>query len=195
MVYKDIQKKVEDYISSLFSQHADRRLPYHNFTHTLEVVIRVREIAEDYKLAEESLFIAFTAAWFHDTGYLFVGSKGHEEESVKVMKTFLLTLETDPSLADKISQCIMATKLPVNPVSISEKILCDADTYHFGTLRFRLTNTLVKEEVESLTGRILTHWIEDSITLLTHHQFYTPYCRQKLNEGKKQNLAWLHSQL
>lgn len=195
MIYEYLSKKVDNYISTLFTQHPDDRLFYHNHSHTLEVIDHVIEIGKFYTTAEEIMFILRTAASFHDTGYLFVGQKDHEEESVRIMADFLSDLKLPQSTIFAIGQCIMATKLPVDPVSQTEQILCDADTYHFGTTRFRETDPLIKKEVEALMGITFTHWIEGSIALLTNHQFYTSYCQQKLNGGKQQNIDWLRAQL
>jgi predicted metal-dependent HD superfamily phosphohydrolase len=195
MVFDELNKKVADHVSLLFTQHADERLLYHNLTHTLEVTQRVIEIAKYYTPVEEIMFILKTAAWFHDTGYLFVGGKDHEEEGVYRMKEFLTGLKVFPPVMDTISRCIMATKRSGEPVTQLERIVCDADTYHFGTLLFRETDLLVKKELEAFTGTTFTHWTNDSIALLTNHRFYTYYCQQKLSAGKKENIEWLRSLL
>jgi len=77
----------------------------------------------------------------------------------------------------------------------SEKILCDADTYHFGSPEFRQTDLLVKKEIELLTGSKTVEWTKHTITMLEKHQFYTGYCKERLEAGKAENLAWLRSLL
>jgi hypothetical protein len=49
------------------------------------------------------------------------------------MNEFIPGIILTPALAEKIWQCIMATKRGSDPVSVAEKIICDADTYYFGT--------------------------------------------------------------
>jgi predicted metal-dependent HD superfamily phosphohydrolase len=195
MSYQDASRAVEDYITILFQLHQDEKLFYHNLEHTRKVVARAEEIALVYTLDDESVFIIKTAAWFHDAGYLFVGSNGHELKGVDLMKEFILGMSSGRRLAEKISQCIMATKRVAEPVSLMEKIICDADTYHFGTLEFRQTDLLIKKEIEFLTGSVQTGWISDTIRMLKSHQFYTSYCKELLNAGKEQNIEWLKSRL
>lgn len=111
------------------------------------------------------------------------------------MTNFCQQLYVPNSVITQISGCIMATQQPVKPSSLLEEILCDSDTYHFGTKRFQQTNLLVKQEMEALTGHRFEHWIENSIRLLKEHVFFTSYCQEKLNAGKAANLEWLQRQL
>jgi predicted metal-dependent HD superfamily phosphohydrolase len=195
MSYQDISRDIEDYINNIFESHLNKNLIYHNVTHTREVVMHAVEISVYYKLSEESLFALNAAAWFHDTGYIFTGPENHEEESVNIMKTFLNKYNLPSAVINKIEQLIMATKEPTSPVSLGEMIICDADTYHFGTIEFKQTDELVKKEIELRTGLILLDWVKHTIAMLQTHKFYTSYCADRLEKGKMQNIAWLQSLL
>ena len=52
------------------------------------------------------------AAWFHDTGYLFVSHDIHEEKGVEIAKEFLTPHQLTANQLNKIAGCIMATKQP-----------------------------------------------------------------------------------
>lgn len=195
MFYEDARRATEDYITTLFQLNPDEKLLYHTLEHTRKVVQRANEIALFYKLDNEQLFIVSTAAWFHDVGYLFTGHAGHELEAVRLMKDFIPDFISTPALVGEIEQCIMATKRDADPVSLSGKIICDADTWHFGTTEFKQTDPLIKKEIELMTGAIQTGWIGNSIKMLRNHQFYTSYCKERLDEGKEGNIAWLQSML
>jgi len=195
MSYEDASRAAEDYITSLFHLNPDERLLYHNFEHTRKVAARANEIALFYKLDDEKLFIITTSAWFHDIGYLFTGPEGHEQEGVRLMEEFIPRIISKPTLTEEIARCIIATKRSAYPVSVSEKIICDADTYHFGTPEFKQTDPLIKKEIELWLGSVQTGWISNSIKMLRNHQFYTSYCIERLDEGKERNIAWLQSLL
>jgi HD superfamily phosphodiesterase len=195
MSFRDTSREIEDYVASVFEQNKDPKLLYHNFHHTSKVVQRAVEIASFYKIDEESLFVLVAAGWFHDIGYLFVGPRNHEQEGVKMMITFLARYEYSPAMLETITRVIMATKEPVHPLLLPEKILCDADTYHFGTAEFKSSDDLVKKEIELVTGSIPEHWIERSIAMLKNHRFHTSYCTERLEPGKMRNIAWLESLL
>jgi len=140
MKNKDIEKKIENYVTGLFETMPDEHLIFHNQKHTENVVKRCREIALNYALSERDNLILDAAAWFHDTGHLFTEPAKHEEMSVEVMKKFMDEHSEDKEAVEEIATCIMATKFPRNPTNLLSEILCDADTYHFGTKEFKKTN-------------------------------------------------------
>ena len=195
MSYEGANQAVADHITSIFQLNPNEKLLYHNFEHTSKVVARGTEIAMFYKLDDEKLFIIRTSAWFHDIGYLLSGPKEHEREAVRLMEEFIPRIISKPTLTEDIAGCIMATKRSAHPESLTEKIICDADTYHFGTPEFKKTDPLVKKEVELWLGAVQTEWISHSIKMLRNHQFYTTYCQERLDEGKKLNIQYLQSLL
>lgn len=183
----------EKYVTDLFTRLASVYLVYHNLSHTERVVIHAMEIADYYELDENDRFVLSMAAWFHDTGHLVADIESHEDAGVHLMKSFLTDKNIDAVLIDKIAQCIMATKYPPVPQSLLEEIICDADTYHFGTEDFAITDDLIKKELQLRTNKKYTHWCEDTLRLLQTHRFFTTYCRNKLNKGKEANIERLRT--
>lgn len=165
--------------------------PYHNLDHTQSVVAHVQEIGSFYLLNEKDLFIVTAAAWFHDIGHLYGVMQGHEARGVLIMEQYLQDVPQE--VTTLIGECIMATQFSYQPRNLREEIICDADTYHFGTSVFRQTDVLVHKEMEIRTGKTFPHWAQQSLQLLKTHIFYTGYCKRKLEDGKKQNIRWLES--
>ena len=187
--------EVEQYVTQLFVSHQEKALVYHNLGHTKAVVDRCYLIAKHYDLNPEDQFILITAAWFHDTGHLFAEPRRHEEESIQVVSRFLLNIQGVSSAATAhIERCILATKMPQVPCTTLEKILCDADTYHLGTMEFFVSNELVKEEA-SLFGWDTGNWNMETLRLLQGHTFHTDFCKTRLDAGKAANIAWLEERL
>lgn len=189
----DLEKDTAVFVTGLYNSSDVPHYPYHNLTHTLGVVDHSREIAEHYKLDATDIFVLVIAAWFHDVGHLNGPMPGHEERGVTIMREHLQSLPED--LLAAISDCIMATRLPTHPATLPHKIICDADTYHFGTTLFLQTDPLVRQEVEMRTGRTFPNWRQKTLDMLQHHQFYTDYCLGLLTEGKTKNVAWVQAQL
>jgi HD superfamily phosphodiesterase len=181
----------EKYVIDLFNRLASPYLVYHNLSHTERVVMHAVEIAAHYKLSEKDRFVLSMGAWFHDTGHLIAGMEVHEEASVRLMASFLTDKGIDVTLIEEISQCILATKYPPMPKTLLEEIICDADTYHFGTTEFEITDNLVKKEFQLRTQKKFTHWCDDTLKLLETHHFFTSYCRNKLEKGKQANIERL----
>ncbi|MEO7982878.1 MAG: HD domain-containing protein [Bacteroidota bacterium] len=183
-----IEAEIVIHVKGLFNSYNRPYLLYHNLTHSINVVRHAREIAEQYKLDRHSLFVVLSAAWFHDTGQLTGDMAVHEETSVQFMKEFFSRKPVDQKIIDEIAGCIMATKMPVKPASLTEEILCDADTYHLGTENFQQLDKLVWKELELRLNNTINNQAERSLAFLEDHQFFTVYCLQLLSAGKKKNI-------
>ncbi|MBO9611820.1 MAG: hypothetical protein J7619_03950 [Dyadobacter sp.] len=188
---------VESHIIRLFEHHSNPALAFHNLTHTRTVVSRTREISAHYQLPEHELFIATTAAWFHDIGYLFAGQQGHELLAADLVRVFLMEHHVSGRLIDLIGGCILATRLPQCPAGLLEQIVCDADLYHFGTRELFTRDKLMRQKVETVNGCVIgeTKWVAGTIRLLESHSYHTSYCQNTLNEQKQINLDILKNRL
>ena len=187
----NVLNDVAIYVKRLFDEHSEPWLLYHNIAHTWRVVQHAAEIGKFYALNEQQTFVLQTAAWFHDAGQLFGDMEMHEQTGVDLMKMYLGRKETSFSIQEEIAACIMATKMPVQPVTLLEKILCDADTYHLGTPDFEQLDNLVWQELALRTHKPVIDPIGKSLQFLQTHTYYTDYCRQLLSAGKEKNIVLL----
>ncbi|MEO6220655.1 MAG: Pycsar system effector family protein [Ginsengibacter sp.] len=193
MDYHKLHKKIEEYVTGLFQQMHAPALVYHNLDHTQNVVKRTQEIAGHYKVTEDETLILFTAAWFHDTGHLLTEPSKHEDMSIEIMKKFMTGKVEDGKIIDEIEACILSTKSPRNPKNLLQQIICDADTYHFGTKEFKNTNKHAFEEHSFRSGESdPAKFNEGAIKMLQTHQFYTDYAKELLNERKEKNIKKLN---
>src|SRR4051812_47561602 len=150
MNYTELLRKVADHVHSFYTEHPDARLFYHNYVHVKEVSDAAKKIADHYQLNERDWFIVCTATSFHDTGYLVVDPQLHEDKSAELAEDFLKSVETSEEDIAEIKKCILATKLPQSPVSLLEKIVCDADLFYLGTDKFKENSRLLKKEIETV---------------------------------------------
>ena len=192
MDYQLIEKRIEEYVTSLYQQKQLPALIFHNLDHTKEVVKYTLEIAAHYNVPDREMLILVAAAWFHDTGYLFAEPDKHEEMSCQIMEKFIKDYIEDETIIEEIHACAMATKFPRDPKNLLQEIICDADTYQFGTKEFKKTNKKMREELKLRNGELNpVKFKEDTIQLLKAHVFYTSYCKDLLDAGKKKNLKRL----
>jgi predicted metal-dependent HD superfamily phosphohydrolase len=193
----NILKKAESFVTGLFEKNNTDHLLFHNLEHTKTVVARAKEIASQYELSETDETILYTAAWFHDTGHLFVEPAMHEIKSAELVKDFFARHIIDgEALVGPIENCIMATRIPRNPKTVPEQIICDADTYHLGTKDFKTTNKLLRKEY--IQRKLIpenTNWNKKSLEFLESHRYYTAYCQSLLDEGKQKNIERLQKKL
>jgi predicted metal-dependent HD superfamily phosphohydrolase len=184
-----IIKDSEKYVYELFDKYYQDNLVFHNLDHTKSVVRRAQEIAGQYDLDQNELTELLVAAWFHDTGHLMTEPANHEEKSVELMRAFVGPRVQDEGFLQKVASLIKITRFPPSPQTLQEKILCDADTYHFGMDDFKKTNKAMKKELTlRKMNTLVMDWEKNTLELLERHQFFTDYCRGLLQEGKEKNI-------
>jgi predicted metal-dependent HD superfamily phosphohydrolase len=181
-------KDAERYVHDLFDKYYQENLVFHNIEHTRSVVQRVQEIASHYNLNDREMLELLLAAWFHDTGHLLTEPANHEKKSVELMTAFLAP-KVDEEILHKVDRLIRMTKFPPSPETLQEQIICDADTYHFGSDDFKKTNKAMKKELTMRKmNTLVMDWEQNTLALLQRHRFYTAYCQKLLQEGKEKNI-------
>ncbi|QMU65663.1 MAG: HD domain-containing protein [Flavobacteriaceae bacterium] len=189
--------ETEKFVSSLLNDMLPHDFMYHNLSHTQRVVAATKEIIEGEKVTEDSAVKLIIAAWFHDTGYT-KSKDNHEEESVEIAKDFLKQQLVSDDFKDEVFSLIMATKMGYEPVTLSEKIIKDADCSHFQDKNYSQISELLRHEWENILGKTYknTAWIEENISFFTkHHRFYTDFALENWQSGKDKNLALLFKSL
>ena len=197
MNYNTLLQKVEDHVNLFFAEHPDARLLYHNISHTRAVADVAKKIAAYYQLDERSRFIVCTAAWFHNTGYLVKTGETPELKSTELAETFLKSMAVNGLDITDIKKCIVATEMPQQPVSLPEKIICDASLFYYGTPGFKEKTKLLKKEKELLNNIKISaaEWRVENIKTLEAHAYHTDYCRLLLDETKAENLEQIKNKL
>lgn len=192
----NLKDKIEKYVTGLFEQNPAPGLKFHNLYHTKNVVKNAMSVAGHCNVSESEMFMLNAAAWFHDTGYLFTEPQYHEKESCVIMENFMSEKVNDITVIDKIKQCIMATKVPQQPQSMLQNILCDADLYHLGSAEFPEINQRVFEEQVLKSGKVDTMKFNNAtLKMLKDHRFFTNYCREVLSVQKEKNIAALQKKI
>jgi len=184
---------VRAYVTDIFQHKVPPVFVFHSLEHTEDVVEGCSHMADYYSLADEDRLVLLLAAWFHDTGFQSGQAEGHEEVSVQTATHFLQSKGVDETTVQRVASCIQATRMPQSPVSLVEKILCDADLYHLATDDFKARNELLKQERESLLGRKIDkqEWRKNNLQFLSRHQYFTDYGREVLAQKKAENVALL----
>lgn len=193
---ESIYKKTEAYIRDLFQKMSSADLAFHNLQHTVNVVQHAKEIAAHHELSERDMQVLYIAAWFHDIGYLFTNAEGHEEKSRELARNFMTIHMNDPEMITEVEGCIMSTKYPRQPQNLLQEIICDADTYHFGTKEFKETNKQVWKELVARESEIDKNaWKQQALEFLKDHTYYTTYCRNLLDARKQKNIEQLEAKI
>jgi HD superfamily phosphodiesterase len=85
------------------------------------VVETVRHIAQSEQLTSAELQLLYTAALFHDAGFLETYNN-HEEVSCTIARRYLPQFDYSDDEIEEICKLIMVTKLPQCPATTLKKI-------------------------------------------------------------------------
>ncbi|GAA4320842.1 Pycsar system effector family protein [Compostibacter hankyongensis] len=187
--------KIRQHVRAFYRLNDQGRFVYHTLEHTENVVSAAVRIAHHYRLNDEDLFVVMAACWFHDTGY-YTGDgsgKGHEDRGAEMAAQFLRELQIPEPQIKRVQDCILATRIPQQPATLPEQIVCDADLFHLGTDGFAACNKLMRREAETLQQHKISKedWRLGTIRFLSDHHYHTDYCRELLGPQKRRNIELL----
>ena len=187
----------EDFVSNLLKDKLSNLYSYHNFNHTLTVVNAVKELCKKEDVTAEEKEALLVAAWFHDTGYI-NGYENHEQESVKIVTTFLKEKELSDEFITQVSGLILATVKEYIPKTHLEKIIKDADFAHLMGTEYATTCELLRIELKNTWNLNFSNaeWAKENLNfLMNKHRFYTDYALRKWQPLKEKNLLMVQKKI
>jgi uncharacterized membrane-anchored protein YitT (DUF2179 family)/HD superfamily phosphodiesterase len=183
----------QSFILDRLSRELRSSLHYHNIDHTQQVMRHAAFIAEKEGITGKELDLLLTAAAFHDAGFLETYS-GHEEVSCKLAREYLPRYGFDAADINRISDMIMATRLPQTAPNRLSAILCDADLYYLGTDDYEhMAENLFRELIAENMISNKTEWEQQQIDFLNAHTYFTGTAHEILAAKQEKNLVTLKS--
>lgn len=197
MSYRMATEKVREFALNFFHSNANPRIFYHDISHTKSVVNSATKLAKIYHLDDRDTFIVVAASWFHDAGYFSGAAEGHELRGADIASALLKNMHQEDSVIDGVRNCILATKMPQQPKTLLEQIVCDADLAHLATDDFFERNKLLRKEIEATTVKKIskTEWRKNSLLFLEKHSFKTDYGKTEMTAGKQKNIEKLKARI
>ncbi len=167
--FTDLQEMILDKL--------ERELPeylfYHNYKHTIDVVNQAELIGYGEGVDDEQILLLMTAALFHDAGHT-IGYDNHEYFGTQIAQDWLPKFKYTEKQIDEICDIIMATKLPPQPQTLLQKIICDSDLDYLGRSDFiPVSNTLYEELKAQNKMASLNVWNKIQVKFLSVHHFFT----------------------
>lgn len=173
-------------------QYLEKQLPdnltYHGLHHTLDVFNAAMKIAETENLSSNEIKLLRTAILYHDAGFT-AKYKDHEDKGCEMVRKNLPAFGYSDKEIEIVCGMIAATKIPQNPHTLLEKIICDADLDYLGRNDFyKISNTLFEEM--KIYGHIHDEkeWNKIQKKFLGKHQYYTEFGKKNREHQKQQYL-------
>jgi predicted metal-dependent HD superfamily phosphohydrolase len=187
-------QETENHIKGFFADHIRSEYIFHDLDHTAQTVAAAKVIGEGFSLGENDMLNLMLATWFHDTGYS-DGPDEHENRSCINADHFLRGKVGEQDL-QAILGCIRATKVPQQPQTLLEQIICDADLSHLGmesywdrTGKFRQELILTRKNVMSEQD-----WVDFELNFMLNHNYHTVVANELFNKRKAKHIQQLVKQ-
>jgi adenylate cyclase len=179
---------LEDHIMDRLVRELSEKLLYHNVQHTGRVYRQVEILGQGEGVSQEEMLLLKSAALLHDIGHIDTFD-GHEERSVEIAQELLPLYRFKEKQIDVICNLILSTKLPPGPVSLLEKIICDANLDHLGRSDFLIQSDRLFQEY-LMNKKVINKkdWNALQIKLLENHEFYTETARQLREVSREQQI-------
>lgn len=182
-------ESAEDFIVAELRDKLPENLFYHGLHHSLDVTRAALDLAGQEGITDqESLTLLKTAALYHDCGFMNT-YQNHEEEGCRIVKELLPDHGYTRDQIDVVCGMIMATKLPQNPRTHLEEILCDADLDYLGRDDYTsVAGTLYRELKERNLVSGPDAWLAAQIKFLKSHGYRTDSARKNRELRKQRHL-------
>lgn len=192
----ELIKKSESYVKEILSERCPDNYKYHNFYHVQKVVEAALTISESENISDNEKEIIILACLFHDIGYIDI-CEGHEIKSCSYARNFLKNENYPERNIKQIESCILATKIPQQPKTKLEMIVCDADLHHLGSDDFLEVGNNLRYEIEFTHKTDFTDegWLEKTISFNKSHSYFTDYAKRVYGIKKEFNLKYLEMML
>jgi len=190
--FKNLRTHILNQLKSLLPDY----LSYHELPHTIDVEKSVIRYANLEGISKEDRLLLRTAALFHDAGFILQYHK-NEDVGIGMAKNTLPRYGYSPKQIEKISQIINATKRSVEPTTLLEKIMCDADHDYIGRPEYHIIAKKLRDEL-AINNEVFSEkeWILFQLDFLENqHKYYTDTANNIRLNSKISRIRELKKQL
>ncbi len=186
-------EKASHYIQEVLKTQLSPLLFYHSYDHTMGVLKAAVEIANNENIqSEEDLILLKTAALYHDCGFINAYENHTEEAACVIVNEVLPGFGYNRAQIEIICQLIMKTKMPQQPETHLEKILCDADLSYLGHDNFVKIGNKLFQELNAMGKSIdEKEWNIMQIDFLQTHHYWTATAISNREKIKAEHLKRL----
>lgn len=188
-------QKARAYVLKRLENELPPNLYYHGVHHTLDVCKAAEELALCEQVAAKDLVLLRTAAIYHDIGFI-VRYPNNEEVASQIASETLPGFHYQPDDITTICHIILATRIPQNPRTHLEQIMCDADLDYLGRADFFDISQTLKQEWMAF-GIISTEeeWNRKQVYFFQQHHYFTKTAIEKREARKNDHLMALQTLL
>lgn len=185
---------IETYIRQRFEKDFPP-LAYHNPVHIEDVYEAALRIATAEGVGPDEIELIRVAALFHDAGFIHTLDK-HEECGADMAAGVMPCFGFTQAQISIVCQMIMATRVPQDPKSLLDRIICDADLDYLGRPDFYPIGNRLFQELRE-TGKVQDErtWNMIQKKFLGAHRYHTEFGRNHREPQKQERLKEIEALL
>lgn len=185
--YNLIRKRILDILNNNLSKD----LHYHGVHHTLDALKTCDIYLQHIKVDKKQAQLLRLGILLHDIGFTQTIAE-HEKKSAEIARDLLEEYETPKEDIETIIGLILATKIPQQPKTLLEKIICDIDLDYLGRSDFyRISDQLYRELRELSDLKNKHEWNKIQIKFLESHQYHTDFAKKNRQPEKEKRIQEL----
>jgi len=188
-------KEAENWVFYKLLHELDDRLCYHDMKHTVDVIRAADRNCYLESIDEHNTLLVRTAALFHDLGFC-EQYLDNEPIAAEMAGETLPGYGYSPEDVRQVQGMIMATRIPHNPQTKLEQIICDADLDYLGRDDFHpIADNLKKELMRYSIVSSDKEWDGIQVKFFELHQFFTDSAQQLRAPKKADHLQEIKQRL
>ena len=187
--------KLRRKIKEILETELPDKLYYHALHHTYDVLKVCNEYIRREKIKDYDAKLLRIGALLHDIGFTQTYND-HEAKGQEIAEILMSELGFPEQDIAIVKGLIWATKIPQNPKTYLEKIICDADLDYLGRRDFyEIGDQLYAELKHRRILKNVKEWNKIQIDFLEKHQYHTSFARKNRQPAKARRIAELYKTL
>lgn len=185
--YYKLRKTIIDILNSKLSKD----LHYHGVHHTLDALNTCKVYLKHNSINAHDAKLLRLGVLLHDIGFTETNDE-HEQKSAEIAKRLLDQYDFSNEDIDIIIGLILTTKVPQQPKTLLEKIICDVDLDYLGRSDFYAISNQLFQELKAL--HVLDdfdEWNKLQIRFLEAHRYHTDFAIENRQPQKEQRIEEL----
>lgn len=185
--YIKLRKKALDDLNTKLSS----KLSYHSVGHTLGALQTCELYLKHMKIDRYQAKLLRIGILFHDIGFTETIVE-HEAKGAEIAAEMMSDLNFSKDDIQIVVGLILATKVPQQPHTVLEQIICDVDLDYLGRDDFYPIGNLLFKELKAYSlVTNLNDWNKIQIKFLENHEYHTDFAIKKRQPEKDKRIAEL----
>lgn len=185
--YYKLRRTILDILNTKLSKD----LHYHGVHHTLDALDSCKIYLKYNEVSVHDAKLLRLGVLFHDIGFTETNLE-HEQKSSEIAKRLLNNYNFPKDDIQIIVDLILCTKIPQQPKTLLERIICDVDLDYLGRPDFYEISDQLFRELKALSViNNIDEWNKIQINFLEAHTYHTDFAIRNRQPNKEQRIKEL----